>query len=108
MPVRLLRSDCLRKAIRAAYRSGKLLAAICAAPMVLGQMELLKNKRVTCYPGFEEYLIGATVTGNAVEKDGQIITGNGPGAATEFAFAIASEFVTAEVVENVRKGMMIS
>lgn len=104
----LAASDCLRKAIRAAYRSGKLLAAICAAPMVLGQMELLKNKRVTCYPGFEEYLIGANVTGNAVEKDGQIITGNGPGAAIEFAFAIASEFVTAEVVENVRKGMMIS
>lgn len=104
----LAASDCLRKAIRAAYRSGKLLAAICAAPMVLGQMELLKNKRVTCYPGFEEYLIGANVTGNAVEKDGQIITGNGPGAAIAFAFAIASEFVTAEVVENVRKGMMIS
>lgn len=48
------------------------------------------------------------MTKNAVEKDGQIITGNGPGAAIEFAFAIASEFVTAEVVENVRKGMMIS
>lgn len=103
----LAASDCLRKAIRTAYNSQKLLAAICAAPMVLGQMGLLENKRATCYPGFEKYLTGANVTGNVIEKDGRIITGNGPGAAIDFAFAIAAEFVSEATIDEVRKGMML-
>ncbi|EJW90181.1 ThiJ/PfpI family protein, partial [gut metagenome] len=47
------------------YRRGKIVAAICAAPMVLGSLGLLKGRKATCYPGFELKLIGATVTGEA-------------------------------------------
>ncbi len=63
----------------------KPIAAICAAPMVLGKLGLLKGKKATCYPGFEQYLEGAECTGAPVERDGNIITGKGPGAAMEFA-----------------------
>ena len=52
----------------------KPIAAICAAPMVLGKLGLLKGKKATCYPGFEQYLEGAECTGAPVERDGNIIT----------------------------------
>ena len=55
--------------------AGKNIAAICAAPMALGKLGLLKGKKATCYPGFDKYLEGAEYTGNMVEKEGTIITG---------------------------------
>lgn len=103
----LAASDALRKIIQLANKQNKLIAAICAAPMVLGQMGLLKDKRATCYPGFETQLSGAEVTKGRVEKDGNIITGNGPGAAIDFAFAIAAEFVSSSTIETVKSGMML-
>ena len=63
----------------------KPLGAICAAPMVFGGLGLLNNKKATCYPGFEEELHGAVITGNDVEQAGNIITGKGAGVAIEFA-----------------------
>ena len=45
------------------YAAGKPLAAICAAPMVYGNLGLLEGLKATCYPGFEEALTGAEVTG---------------------------------------------
>ena len=64
-------------------------AAICAAPMILGKRGILKGKNATCFPGFEEYLEGATVGGRAV-RDGQVITGVGMGAALEFGIEIVA------------------
>ena len=75
-----LLADCAAK--------GKFIAAICAAPMVLGKQGLLKGKKATCYPGFEQHLEGAECTGEMVVRDGNIITGKGPGASTEFALAL--------------------
>lgn len=60
------------------------MAAICAAPMVLGRRGLLTGKRAVCYPGFEDELKGASVTGAAVETDGKVITACGMGAAVKF------------------------
>ena len=85
---------------------GKLIAAICAAPMVLGKLGLLDGRKATCYPGFESYLKGATPTGNMVEIDGNIITGKGPAAAIPFATAIASRFVDGKKVKEVLEGML--
>ena len=78
----------LDKLIMSFAAAGKPLAAICAAPMVYGKRGLLKGKKATCYPGFEQYLEGADCTGAMVEKDGNIITGKGPGVAAEFALAL--------------------
>ena len=85
----------------------KPLAAICAAPLVLGNRGLLQGKKATCYPGFETYLQGAEYTAALVEKDGNIITGKGPGAAMEFAFAIVEKYCGIEKVNELKQGMMI-
>jgi len=73
---------------------GKLLAAICAAPSILGKKGLLKGKKAICYPGFEEYLTGAVVTDDAVVTDGNIITSKGLGTAIDFALAIIKKLKT--------------
>lgn len=87
--------------------AGKPLAAICAAPLVLGNRGLLQGKKATCYPGFETYLTGAEYTANLVEVDGNVITGKGPGAAMEFAFAIVEKYCGIAKVQELKQGMMI-
>ena len=64
------------------------IAAICAAPMILGRLGLLEGKRATCYPGCEGDLFGAKLTETAVAADGSIVTGKAAGAAFEFAGAL--------------------
>ncbi len=73
------------KAIDAVTKNGGRLAAICAAPLVLGRRGLLEGKRATCYPGFEGELAGAIVTDDGVVTDGNITTAKGMGVALEFA-----------------------
>lgn len=71
-----------------AFDEGAYVASICAAPMIPGKRGLLKGKRAVCYPGFEEYLHGAILTGGRVEEDGNMITACGMGAALEFALLL--------------------
>lgn len=85
----------------------KPLAAICAAPLVFGNRGLLEGKKATCYPGFETYLKGAEYTAALVEKDGNFITGKGPGAAMEFAFAIVEKYCGIDKVNELKQGMML-
>lgn len=73
-------------------RSGKYLSAICAAPMILGHNNLLRNKKATCFPGYEVDLLGANFTGNTVEIDENIITARGAGVAFEFAMKVTEMF----------------
>ena len=70
--------------LAATVEAGGRLAAICAAPLVLGRRGLLKGLRATCYPGFEEELMGATTAGERVVTDGGVTTAIGMGAAEEF------------------------
>lgn len=86
---------------------GKPLAAICAAPLVLGNRGLLRGKKATCYPGFESYLKGAEYTAALVEVDGDFITGKGPGAALAFAFAIVEKYVGTAKVQELKQAMMV-
>lgn len=102
----LLNHEGLRKALYTHNEQGTLIAAICAAPMVLGQHGLLKGRKATCYPGFENKLEGADVQNCYVVEDGNIITGQGPAAAVEFAFAIAARFVSKETIDEVKAGML--
>lgn len=82
------------------------IAAICAAPFILGELGILKGKKTTCYPGFEEKLTGAHATGTMVEKDGNIITGKGPAAAMEFALKIAELLTSKKQSDEVATGML--
>lgn len=75
--------------IAAAIMNGGHIAAICAAPLVLGRRGLLRGKRATCFPGFEGELMGATVTGEPVVTDGNITTARDFRAAVEFGDELA-------------------
>lgn len=86
----LEKSDCVQCAIDCAVKNDKYVCAICAAPSVLGHRGLLKNKRATCYPGFEKDLSNANVTGDFVVTDGKFITAKGAGVAIDFALEIVS------------------
>ncbi len=88
-------------ALRAAVRNDAYVCAICAAPMVLGKRGYLKGKRAVCYPGFEQYLEGATLTDARVECDGKVITSKGMGAALEFGLALVEALCSKEKAEQI-------
>ena len=93
-------------ALKVAAKSGALIAAICAAPMVLGRRGLLEGKTATCYPGFEGELKGATVSGKGVVRDGNIITAAGMGVALPFGLALIEALKGKEVAEKVRLSVL--
>lgn len=86
---------------------GKQIAAICAAPIVLGELGLLKDKRATCYPGFEAELIGAQITGENVVVDGNITTGRGPGLVFEFALRLVEQIAGLKTRQEVQNGLLL-
>lgn len=88
------------------YERKGLIGAICAAPMVLGQLGLLEGKRATCYPGFEQYLEGATHTAEMVTEDGNIITAKGPGSAMAFGYHLLARFVPQQQVQQLKSAMI--
>lgn len=82
-------------------KDGKWVCAICAAPRVLARNGLLDGKRATAYPGFIDngQFPAVTSTGAPVERDGNVITGRGPGAAMDFALALV-EVLTDSATRN--------
>ena len=84
---------------------GKIVAAICAAPKVLGVLGLLSGRKATCYPGFEAKLVGAIVKRKNVICDKNIITSRGAGTTHEFAHAIATALGKGSVCRRVIKAM---
>lgn len=97
----------LRKLLAESVAAGKTVAAICAAPLVLGHLGVLSGRRATCYPGFESELEGAAVTGALVERDGNIVTGRGPGVAMEFAMTLAGMLCGPGKVAELKKAMIV-
>lgn len=98
-------SERVQKAIDFCSENDKFIAAICAAPSILGHKGLLKGRKATCFPGFEKDLEGAEAVGELVVKDGRIITGKGAGASIEFGLKLAEVIVSAEVSQNIRSGL---
>ena len=93
-------------ALKAASRSGGILAAICAAPMVLGHRGLLDGKEAICFPGFEKELTGATISQKRVVRDGNVITAAGMGVALEFGLALVAAVKGDEVAEELRRAVL--
>ncbi len=83
-------SPVVMNAIKNTAKGDAYIGAICAAPMILGKLGLLRNKKATCYPGFEEYLEDADVLEVPAVIDGKIITGAGMGAALDFGLLLVS------------------
>ena len=90
---------------RFAFNNNRLVAAICAAPAVLGGWGMLDGKRAVCYPGFEEEIKGATVIDAPAVLSGNVITGKGAGTAMEFSFKITEYLKSAENAEKIRDEM---
>lgn len=104
--VNLEKSDDVKKAVENAYNKNKYIAAICASPSILGKWGLLKGRKTTCFPSFEEYLYGAEVVFDNVVCDEKIITSRGAGTAHDFAFKIVEILKDKSLAENLRKSMI--
>ncbi len=84
----LMASDLVAEVLAEAQRRNIFITAICAAPTVLNKAGLLNGKTVTAFPSEQPKLTASTVTGSAVEQDGNIITGRSAGTALSFAHAL--------------------
>lgn len=99
----------MKKEVLAFANKGEKVAAICASPMVLGGLGLLNGKNATCYPGFEQYLIGANLqTDKAVVVDGNITTGRGPGLTIDFALKLVELIAGKDRRDAVAAGLLVN
>lgn len=88
------------------YQQGKKIAAICAAPSILGHRGMLKGKAACSYPDFESHLEGAEVSRRNVEVAGPVITSRGMGTAMDFGLAILSVLVGEKEAEAMAEKIM--
>ena len=102
----LKKSDLVAQQCKA-FAGSKTVGAICAAPTVLGGLGILKDRKATCYPGCEPQLTGAQTVNSKVVVDGNIITGQAPGAAYEFALEIIKQLAGDEASDAVRKAIVL-
>ncbi|MFW6351158.1 MAG: DJ-1 family glyoxalase III [Bacteroidota bacterium] len=83
------------------------IAAICAAPMILGEMGILAGRKATCFPGFEHHLKEAHHYPVPAITDGHIITGRGIGAAMEFSIEIIANLYGPKKAAELREKMVV-
>jgi len=101
----LLKSELVRSFILKFASEGKVLGAICAAPMVLARAGVLKDRIATIYPGFEKEL--DRPRDDRVVEDGNIITSRGPGTAMEFALKLVEKLFGPEKARQLRERMVV-
>ncbi len=97
--------ETVQKAIDYCVENNIYVAAICAAPKILGHKGLLKGRRATCFPGFEQELEGAELTGELAVTDGRFITGKGAGAALAFGFELVKALFDEDKANKVSSNM---
>ena len=101
-------NEALKNLLACRNEKGKLIAAICAAPLVLGGLGLLEGKKAICYPGMESYLTGAIITDQPTVTDGNTITGKGPGFAFDFALTILAALQGQETADSVASDLLLA
>ncbi len=99
-------SKTVEAALRAASANGAPLAAICAAPMILGKRGYLRGREAICFPGFEEFLEGATLSESRVVRDGNVITAAGMGVALEFGLALVAALKGQPAADALRRAVL--
>ena len=97
----------LKKLILDYNSKGKYISAICAAPMILGEMGLLKEEKAISYPGYEKHLIGAQVTEERAVVSGKFITAKGPGVAIEFALKIVEILKSGSLAKEIASAFIV-
>ena len=96
----------VEKLVREAARRNIRLAAICAAPTLLGRWGLLEGKQAVCYPGMEESLTGSQVQmARGVVADGTVITGRAAGSAFDFGLALVTALAGRDEADLVGGGI---
>lgn len=98
-------SMAVQNAIDHCESNGKLIGAICAAPMILGHRGMLKGRKATIFKGMQEHLVGAEYINKTAVSDGKIITGNGPMAAIDFSLALVGALAGEDKADIVRNSM---
>ncbi|MBQ0083790.1 MAG: DJ-1/PfpI family protein [Clostridiales bacterium] len=101
----LEKSQSVIRAVKFADENDKLIAAICAAPYILGKLGILNGRKATCFDGFEKYFDGGEYTENPVETDGNVITAFGAGAALLFALEIVKKIKGHTAAQKLYDGM---
>lgn len=104
----LFESTKVHEAIEYCSHNGKLLCAICAAPLILGRIGLLEGKEAVCFPGFEDELKGAVISDNFVCTDGNVITAKGMGSAVNFGLAIVAYYKGQAVADALKATLQCS
>ncbi len=105
-----LRADArIHQLIQRTYDQGGLVGAICAAPLVLQDMGMLNHRRATAYPGClsVEHATSMTLSTEAIEIDGRIMTSRGPGTAMRFALQLIEQLLGKEKAQVVEAGLVI-
>lgn len=102
----LIKNETVVKELKAFKEQGKWLAAICAAPSILGKLGLLQGEKATCYPGYEDELTGCQHTGERVEVSHHIVTGKGAGTALDFGYKILEVLKDKDLADQIRKAMI--
>lgn len=97
--------DAVKEAFSRHCAEGKLTCAICAAPSILGHLGMLKGKKYTCFPSFDESSFGGEYQMMLAVRDGNIITGRGMGATIEFAREILKTVLSDEEMKAVEAGI---
>lgn len=95
----------LKEKIELFHKNRKYIAAICAAPSILGKLGILDGKKAVSYPSFEKFLYGATI-GEKIEMDGNIITATGVGTAIDFALNIVEIFKGKDKSDEIKAGIL--
>lgn len=101
----LYKNEKLRKIITYCANNNKLIGAICAAPIILGRMNILNGKNACCYPVFEDELHGANIFNGSVCQDGDIVTAKGPGVSLDFALKLLGVLKGKDVSQKIWSSM---
>lgn len=87
-------------------KEGKLIGAICAAPIVLGKAGLTEGRKITSYPGYEDELPNCDYLEDAVVVDRNIITSRGPATSMVFAYKLLEILGYINEVDSISSGML--
>lgn len=89
--------------IKRSYSDGKWIAAICAAPSILGNLGILEGKKATCFPGFEKYMRGAQIVDEKVVKDNNVITSRGMGTSIDLGLELVKVLISSDKAIEIGK-----
>lgn len=99
-------SEAVQALLQKTIEAGRLVGAICAAPMILGKAGYLSGRQAVCYPGFEKDLTGAILVDDKVVRDGPFITACGMGAALAFSEVLLAALTDAETAGRIMKQVL--